>query len=307
MWEIFREIKFEEVAPKWAASHIQLPSARITSHGDIEIFYSTRDTDNRSHIVSFFVDRNDVGRVTEKSNNPIVNLGDHGTFDEDGLMMSSVLERGSISYIYYTGFRRCNGTGFTTAIGILVRNNDCGAVYNRFSQGPIIGASVAEPFFTNSPFVFYQNEKFHMIYGSGSGWNQNGEKHEGKYHLRIRESRDGLQWDDPGTDIFEPNNFECATRASTLEQKDGFVLYFCVRGMEEFRGGSNSYKLWQSVYDVNDFKFARKNRVKFTNPEKIEKENMQAYPSTFTVEGVNYLMFNGSDFGKNSIFFARMI
>lgn len=303
MWEIIREFSFAEVAPNWAYSHIQVPTPFVMGN-KICVYYATRDSDGKSHLLSFGLDIEKPTKIIEREINPLIDLGQPGTFDEDGVMVSSVIEANGDTMVFYTGWQRSHTVPYNTSAGLLIRKNSS-RNFQRYSIGPILGRSVSEPFYTNTPFVYLQEDKFHMIYGSGKEWSLIGDRYEPTYFLRKRQSTDGLEWGGLGEEFLQPISKEESTvRATRYNSGKTTKILFSSRFVRDFRGGSGSYAICEVTEPCSSEVNNLRSRVSFTNLGQFSNQNMLAYPAIFSLD-VNYLLFNGSSFGKNSIFLAR--
>ena len=145
-----------------------------------------------------------------------------------------------------------------------------------------------------------------MIYGAGYKWTLIDGKMEPTYFLKRSESFDGLNWSMPGEEFIEPKSSRESTVRATryLSIENEAKIIFSTRKLRDFRGGKGSYKLEQISESPNKIPKSGREPIKFANPKLLHNQNMLAYPSTFNTD-TNYLFFNGSNFGKHSIFLAR--
>jgi len=303
MWEVFREFRFQDIAPNWAQSHVQVPTPLIL-RDRVVIYFATRDSRGKSQLVSFSLDADDLNKVVEKNEEPLIELGPTGAFDEDGVMVSSVLDVDGDLFLYYTGWQRSFTVPYNTSAGLLIKPKSQSS-FNRHSIGPILGRNNFEPFYVNTPYVYQTDGKFKMIYGSGKDWTLVNGKFEPTYFLKRCESSDGLIWTSPGQDFLEPRSKDESTvRATRFCSVGETRIIFSSRKVHDFRGGSGSYSMNQVPEPTSGTITDLRTKVNIVNSEKFPKQNMFAYPATFCLD-TNYLLFNGSNFGKDSIFLAR--
>ena len=81
---------------------MQLPTVDILSDTIWRVYYSARDRENKSHISYFDVEAGNPCRVLYSHDTPILPLGKLGTFDDAGMMPSSIVTIGDVKYLYYT-------------------------------------------------------------------------------------------------------------------------------------------------------------------------------------------------------------
>lgn len=306
MWEVIREFKFAEIAPSWAKSHVQVPTPLIFDNRVI-IYYASRDGLGKSQLLSFSIDVDDPTTIVSKDYHPLISLGDPGTFDEDGVMVSSVIEVDSTLLLYYTGWQRSFTVPYITSVGLLIKEKKESS-FAKFSKGPIFGRNSSEPYFVNTPFVYRDKDEFRMIYGSGKKWTLIADRFEPTYFLKRSQSSNALNWSVSGEEFMEPVSGEESTVRATRYVSSGGELriMFSSRQVRDFRGGSGSYSLFEIPDCPANQGLPSRTSVEFANPELVRNQNMLAYPSIFNL-GSNYLLFNGSDFGKQTIFLAREV
>ena len=81
-------------AYEWNKSHAQVPVADILDN-EIRIYYSSRDSLGKSNISFIEVDKKDPKKIIYKHSKPILEFGKIGTFDDSGVIPSSIVNVGS--------------------------------------------------------------------------------------------------------------------------------------------------------------------------------------------------------------------
>jgi len=139
----------------------------------VRVYFSTRAIDSAngmylSHIA--FADfSKDFSRVIGVADDSVIELGKRGCFDEHGIFpMNVVRHRGAI-HGYTCGWSRRVSVSVDTAIGLAI-SNDGGRSFQRQGDGPILTASLHEPFLVADPFVRIYGSSFHMWYIFGAAW-----------------------------------------------------------------------------------------------------------------------------------------
>ncbi|NJM81007.1 MAG: hypothetical protein HC854_17890 [Flavobacterium sp.] len=105
--------------PKWMNEFAQAPHV-LHFDSFIRVYFSCRpkpDTNGQYVSYSAFVDFDFDFNVIEISEEPILKLGNLGTFDEFGTYPVSVIKKGGKYLAYYAGWTRCESVPFNTAIG----------------------------------------------------------------------------------------------------------------------------------------------------------------------------------------------
>ena len=69
----------------WGNSHAQIPTVESKDQSCLSVLFASRDESNRSHIGQLGLNSNDIGQVISVRAQPILSLGEIGTFDDCGV------------------------------------------------------------------------------------------------------------------------------------------------------------------------------------------------------------------------------
>ena len=86
---------------EWNKSHAQCPFVEVVSDNVWRIYYATRNTVGQSQISYIEVEAGQPEHILYKHSDFLFDFGKPGTFDECGLMPSSIVTDGNIKYLYY--------------------------------------------------------------------------------------------------------------------------------------------------------------------------------------------------------------
>ncbi|MFC1665863.1 hypothetical protein ACFL17_09615, partial [Pseudomonadota bacterium] len=141
----------------------------------IRVYFSTRKKDKESEkYLSYiaFVDlQENMQEVIRVSDKTVVPLGGLGCFDEHGIFPMNVVRNGNAVYGYTCGWSRRISVSVDTAIGLAISRDD-GITFQRIGDGPVLAASLKEPFLVGDGFVKIIDGVFHMWYIFGISWKQ---------------------------------------------------------------------------------------------------------------------------------------
>ena len=93
----------------------------------------------------------DLKSIISVSTKPVIELGKLGCFDEHGIFPINVLHHQGKVYAYTCGWSRRVFTSVETGIGFAT-SNDGGETFTKLGDGPILGASLREPFLVGDAF-----------------------------------------------------------------------------------------------------------------------------------------------------------
>jgi hypothetical protein len=290
----------------WMVSHACVPTAIQVDESTIRVYYAPRNSEGKSIPTYFDVDANDPTKVKYIHKKPILELGELGTFDDDGIMpCSAVRVSENCIYLYYVGWNPCKSVPYRNSIGLAI-SNDNGLTFQRAFKGSILERNKFEPFFTASPFVFKEDEKWHIWYASSTGFVLVEGKPEPLYEIKYASSNDGVEWERSNiTSIIPTNQYECTARPSVIKENGIYKMWYTYRGSFDYRDGKDSYKIGyaESLDAINWTRMDLKSGIQLS--EFGWDSSMQTYPSVLEIKGKRFLFYNGNGFGKTGIGLAE--
>lgn len=295
----------------WMKEFAQAPSVLIFDNF-IRVYFSCRPSpDKNGQYVSYsgFADfnRNNLFERVNISTEPILKLGELGTFDEFGTYPSSVIRNGKDIIVYYGGWTRCESVPFNVAIGF-GKSNDDGKTFNKLGDGPVLSYSVDEPFVLSGPKIRRFNNKWYLFYIAGRKWILDKGKPEPVYKIRMATSVDGLSWTKINRDIIESRIEENEAQASpdVLFYNGRYHMFFCYRFSSNYRGKENGYRIGYAVSDdmVNWKRDDSKAGLDIS--ESGWDSEMVSYPHVFELDKSIYMMYLGNQVGRYGFGLAKM-
>jgi hypothetical protein len=273
----------------------------------IRIYFSTRAVDARngkflSHI-AFMDMRKDFRSIIRVSDKTVIPLGELGCFDEHGIFPMNVLRLGDAVLGYTCGWSRRISVSVETAIGLAISHDD-GLTFQRMGSGPVLSASLHEPFLVGDGFVKVIGDTFHMWYIFGTAWRRSAPEvqPDRTYKIGHAISKDGVHWtkeearqiisDHLGAD-------ESQALPTVVHIGDVYHMFFCYRQSIDFRtNSSRAYRIGHAFSE--DLKQWTRDdecmRLEGTPGE--WDADMQCYPHAFECDGRVYMLYNGSEFGR---------
>ena len=281
----------------------------------VRIYFSTREFDDKhgkylSHIAFIDMDKtfDNVLRVSQK---PVIPLGGLGCFDEHGIFPMSVLRHGDKIFGYTCGWSRRFSVSVETSIGLAISHDD-GESFVRAGEGPILTASLHEPFLVGDGFVRVINDIFHMWYIFGTDWKKYSgtEQRERIYKIGHAVSTDGIKWvkDDGRRLVTDVLGEDESQALPTVIAIDGtYHMFFCYRHSVDFRASSTrSYRIGHALSSDLINWIRNDNQIELVpSPGEWDSE-MQCYPHVFECDGNIYLLYNGNEFGRFGFGIARL-
>jgi len=295
----------------WMMNYAQVPTI-LDLGNKLRIYFTTRPlADKNKNFLSYtsFVDveKSNPTNIIYIHDKPILELGDAGTFDEFGTHPASVLKNQDSVYLYYQGWTRGVTVPYSTSLGLAISKDD-GKSFKKYSLGPLFSRNPKEPFLENGFFVYRENEKWHMWYSSCSKWIKTQGKYEPIYNIVYASSNDGINWERSGEKCL-PDKFddEVNNRPTVIKIGETYHMWFCYRGIKDFRGGNESYRIGYAV--STDLKNWHRNDEDsgITVSKNGWDSQMIAYPYVIKDNNRLLLFYNGNEFGKSGFGYAEAI
>jgi hypothetical protein len=271
----------------------------VPQGGDrVRLFVTGRDTTVRSRIGVVTLQWTERPRAVAIGQQPVLDLGEPGTFDMDGVSYPWIVENGGELWMYYVGWNRLGGDiPFRNQIGLAI-SADGGQCFKRVSRAPLLPLTDEEPIGSGSMYVERVPGGWRMYYTNFLRWERRPEGPRHYYHIREAYSADGIHWDRAGriiVDLISPDEY--ALSAPDVALRNGFrILYFTSRG--------DRYRLFVALEGGNA------EWTRLPNPIDIPRSDfdsdMQCYPRNLVFGGKNYLLYSGNGYGRTGIGYAEL-
>lgn len=261
--------------------------------GHVRVFYSPRDSRNRSEVRSFDFNVSDPGSLLQASPSALLTHGRTGAFDDAGVTLGSLVSVNGRSYLFYTGWNLTVSVPFNNSIGIAEYRN--GAFF-RLGDGPVMTRTLNEPYSCASPFVIHEDGRFRMWYASMDRWQEEpggGVRHY--YNIKYGESSDGTTWSREGVaaiDYKDAGEYAFG-RPFVLNEGGSYRMWYSVRG--------DAYRIGYAV-SRDGVRWERQDeRAGIDVSESGWDSEMIEYPWVFDAAGRRYMLYNGNGFGRTGI------
>lgn len=293
----------------WAHTHAQIPTVDVLNEHELRVYFSSRDNSNRSLIARMEVDAQNPSNILNVNAAPLLELGQPGSFDDCGMMPSSVVNSQGLTYLYYIGWNVRNTVPYHNSVGLAV-SEDGGCSYQRMYEGPVMDRNATEPYFCATTCVRIENGIWRNWYLSCTGWHLINGQMEPLYHLKYAESDDGIHWRRDGKIAIDYANQAEGGIVRASVQKDGelYRMWYCYRSHTDYRNSrTNSYRIgyaesndglvWVRMDDLAGISLSDKGWDSF----------MLAYPEVVDVGERRYMFYNGNGFGESGFGYAEAI
>lgn len=287
----------------WMMSHAQVPTVHLMQDR-FRVFFSTRNSNGKSLTACMDLDINNPSIIKQLYNKPVLDFGNPGTFDDEGIMPSYVIKNNEQLFMYYSGWNQRIKVPYHNAMGLAVSEDD-GLTFKRLYEGPIMDRIATEPYLAVTPSVLKENNEWKMWYVSGIRWQLIKEKYEPVYVIKYAYSNDGITWHRPNITCI-PQHFdeEAFSHPNVLKLNDSYHMWYCCRHSHDYRDGLGSYRIGYAV-SKDGITWQRKdNEAGITISEEGWDNKMICYPYVVNHNDKLIMFYNGNGFGKSGFGYA---
>lgn len=286
----------------WMETHAQLPVGLHVEGDRYRVFFSGRNEENMAQVGYLEIDITDPTDVLTVTEEPVLELGQLGTFDDSGVYPSSVVAVDDEIRLYYIGWMQGKRVSYYASVG-LARSTDGGETFEKASRGPHLTRNDVDPYMTLSSDVRQRRDgTWEMWYTSATTWEEYDDGYtRPNYHIKYATSSDGFDWDRDGTVCIDyEHDGEWAIARPSIQVIDGTYEMWYSYATEDhgYRIGyaeSEDGKSWTRLDD----------EVGISVSDDGWDSDLLAYPYVVQHEGDRYLFYNGNDYGNDGFGIAK--
>jgi hypothetical protein len=289
----------------WMSSHAQIPTGLCL--GDkIRIYFATRPEAGSSVTAFLDVDALDPGKVVYVHDRPVLEPGRPGSFDEHGVMPQYACVNDGQIWLYYAGWSRRTGVPYSNWTGLAI-SEDGGTTFRKAFDGPILDRTPKEIYSVTGAYILRGDDGWHLWYASGVDWIEVNGRLEEYYVIKHARSEDGVNWQRDGVPVLPGNGPPRPThRPSILQLGDRYHMWYCHRGIADFRDGADAYRMgYATSEDLQSWK-RDDARAGITVSERGWDSTMVAYPYVLQVPNRVIMLYNGNGFGASGFGYAEL-
>lgn len=283
----------------WAKKY-GFPPTPIEMGGDtLRLYMAFCDENTVGRIGYVDVSASDPSRILRIAEIPVLDIGQPGCFDENGILPTSVIRVGDELYMYYVGYQLGMKVRYYQFEGLAV-SRDGGESFQRERRVPVIDRSDAELLNRTSAFVMREDVLFRMWYVGGSEWVHARGKMLPLYNMRYLESSDGKTWGAEGRVVIDfASRDEHAFGRPWIVFDDGLYRMFY-----SIRTHSKGYRLgYAESRDGIDWD-RKDDEVGIDVSSDGWDSEMIAYSSIAKHGGTTYMFYNGNNCGETGFGYA---
>lgn len=273
---------------------MQMPTPRVISDNQVQVYFATKVL-GRSHVgycVIEYIEHAGEFKIVDLFNRFCLEPGPVGTYSQDGVFPSSILDESGVISMYTVGWIEGRTKPlFSASIGLAQSVN--GRDFTDDIGAPILDRSAHDPTLVTSPCVVrLGDQSYEMFYTSGTEWVTSGSgDYESRYHLKKCYSKDGTNWVRSGEVVLDYwGSVTNVARPAFVDLGGENKMLFSFNDSKLKKYGLGIASMLNGSWKVDD-----------TAPElgDFNRDDCAAYPAVFSLHGKNYLLINGVDRGKS--------
>ena len=288
------------IAP-WAISGAMIPTPVELNKDTIRVFLTFLDKNGIGRTGYVDLNKDNLSEVKSFSKKPIFNIGQDGTFDDNGSLTCSVTKSKSGDlYFYYAGFELGTKIRYRLFTGLAVTDENL-QVKKKY-EVPVLDRTSKELFFRGGPFCIYEDSIYKMWYVAGSDWIVVDEKKMPVYEIKYLESADGINWPDEGQVCIkiQNDNEHGFGRPYVIKHKGIYKMFYSIR--VKHLGYRLGYA--QSTDGLNWTRMDHKMNLDVSKDG--WDSDMIAYSAVIELKGKLIMFYNGNGFGKTGFGYAEL-
>jgi predicted GH43/DUF377 family glycosyl hydrolase len=290
-------------AKPWSALYAMMPTpVLLPDRKVIRIYAGVTSSDKFGRTIAIDLDKDDPSIVIAiYDDEPVLDLGEPGSFDDSGAVPSSVLIVDEVEYLYYVGFQRTQKVPYMLFPGLAVK--EPGKAFKKHSQAPIMDRASGSPVSLAAPSVMHDRGKYRMWLWIGQKWINVDDKLFVQATIGCAESDDAISWRIVKHDCIVPRlPEEFSVGRPWVVKEDGmYKMYYSVRFVRKM------YRLGYAE-SADGLNWIRKDeQLGLSVSEEGWDSNMICYPSVITVGERTYMFYNGNNNGETGFGWAEKV
>lgn len=266
----------------------------------LRVYFTCRTKDGAGRPSYVDLNPDNPSEVLFVNKKPLLEFGNVGYFDDNGVVPCTVIESNGKYYMYYTGFNLGVKVRMTYFSGLGI--SDDGVHFEKYSTVPIMERTELGSLFRSVQCLVEEKGYWKVYYVAGNKFLQGREKTLAQYELYCLETDDLTKMNFDGVKVLPCIDDEYRIGAPQVVKEDGiYKMYYCT-GTESV---VYDLKYAESIdgihWDRNDAKLG------YSRTPGAWDSDMAAYPSAIKCGEKKYLFYNGNNFGHDGFGYAEIV
>ena len=286
--------------PTWGRTHALVPTPQVISSNEVAIYSSFIDQDFRGRIGRVNIGFNrGYPEVIDINHEPILNIGVEGSFSQYGVGMGTFWPNQEYGDLYFVAFDRPKGFKFKAFTGRAIFDLSS-KKYVQVSEVPKFGPELGGRTIVGVHDIFQHDGLIHILVSIGSGFEIINGKEYPQYEVHLASGSDLEHIEISNKPIIEARYpVYRIGRPRITKITNGFEILVTA-------GTINGTYLPESYYSLNLKEWTKGSVESFTSTHiKDFDDQHQCYLSRFTLDGEEWIVYNGNKMGLGGFGFAK--
>ncbi len=286
----------------WAKTHAMTPTVDVLEDR-IRVYFSSLDENTVGRIGFVDLDKNNPEKVIHISKEPLIDIGADGTFDDNGVIPSSIISHNTKKYLYYHGFQLVKKEVRFLMLTGLATSDDEGKTFKKNSTVPLLERNSTDTFIRSLANVMQENNLFKIWYNGVNEWTDVKGKKLPMGNIRYIESSSPNDFSSSAIhNCLSPQAHEFSlSRPYVFKHDNKYKMLFSCRQRQ-----TDAYKLGYA--ESTDGKIWKRDdeALEVSKPSGEWDSDMICYTTLITINNKNYLFYNGNAFGATGFGYAEV-
>ena len=288
----------------WINNSVLTPQPFLLEEETIRVYCSFRDKSGVGRIGYIDVEAKNPSKIIKISKEPVLDIGQDGCFDDNGVILGDVLKVKNKIYMFYVAFQHVQKAKFYAFSGLAISDNN-GEIFQRVQKTPIMDRTDEGIFGRCIHSVIYDEKRnlFRIWYSVIFDWTYINNIPYPTYDIKYIESKDGINIGREGLQCLKCSSDEYRIgrpKVRILQDNKYEMRYTSDTLSKEYKAG------YAESFDGIHWK--RKDY--FSKLEKSESgfdSEMACYPVVLETKYKTYMFYDGNGMGKSGFGYAELI
>jgi hypothetical protein len=286
-------------APEWMQGGAIVPTPLVLADR-IRIFLGFRDYTGKSRIGFCDVDKENPHKILGVSEEPVLDIGKPGMFDENGVVPTCVLQEGGKVFLYYAGYSLGYNVRFQVFTGLAVCEDSSLERFARIQEYPVTDRAGSAELFRVIHSVLKVDTTYKVWYGAGNRFLQGRRKTLPVYDVRYMESNSKSSFPSSGKIVIDiPKGCHRVGRPYVVHESGLYKMFYGY--------GSEAVPYQLAYAESLDGICWTQKEIGLELSDSGWDSQMMAYPAFVRTKNKAFLFYNGNDYGKEGFGYAELV
>lgn len=288
----------------WKNNSVLTPNPFLLNSELIRVYCSFRDVTGIGRIGYIDLEAKNPSQIVKISENPIIELGKDGCFDDNGMILGDIVRVGSKIYMYYVAFQHVDKVKFYAFSGVAISDDD-GNSFHRVQLTPVMDRADEGIFGRCIHTVIYDKKRniFRVWYSVIFDWTYINDIPYPTYDIKYIESADGIHFPEKGIQCLKCNADEYRIGRPRVRKLNEHLY--------EMRYTSDTFdKEYKAGYaeSADGIHWIRKDNESCIKASGTGWDSeMACYPVVLETKYGTYMFYDGNGMGKDGFGYAQLI